>query len=54
MIDKSKDMKKSAYLLLSILLVSAFSATAQPWQPAGDHIRTPWADQVDPAAPLPE
>ena len=47
-------MKKSAYLLLSILLVSAFSATAQPWQPAGDHIRTPWADQVDPAAPLPE
>ena len=47
-------MKKSAYLLLSILLVSAFSATAQPWQPAGDHIRTPWADQVDPAVPLPE
>ena len=47
-------MKKSAYLLLSLLLVSAFSATAQPWQPAGDHIRTPWADQVDPSAPLPE
>ena len=47
-------MKKSAYLLLSLLLVSAFSATAQPWQPAGNHIRTPWADQVDPSAPLPE
>ena len=47
-------MKKLAYLLLSLLLVSAFSATAQPWQPAGDHIRTPWADQVDPSAPLPE
>ena len=47
-------MKKSAYLLLSLLLVSAFSATAQSWQPAGDHIRTPWADQVDPSAPLPE
>ncbi len=47
-------MKKLAYLLLSLLLVSAFSATAQSWQPAGDHIRTPWADQVDPSAPLPE
>ena len=47
-------MKKSAYLLLTFLLVSAFSATAQTWQPAGDHIRTPWADQVDPSAPLPE
>ncbi len=47
-------MKKSAYLLLSLLLVSAFSATAQSWQPAGDHIRTPWADKVDPSAPLPE
>ena len=47
-------MKKSAYLLLSLLLVSAFSATAQSWRPAGDHIRTPWADQVDPSAPLPE
>lgn len=47
-------MKKSAYLLLSLLLVSAFSATAQSWQPDGDHIRTPWADQVDPSAPLPE
>lgn len=47
-------MKKSAYLLLTFLLVSAFSATAQTWHPAGDHIRTPWADQVDPSAPLPE
>ena len=47
-------MKKSAYLLLTFLLVSAFCATAQTWQPAGDHIRTPWADQVDPSAPLPE
>ncbi len=47
-------MKKSAYLLLTFLLVSAFSAKAQSWQPAGDHIRTPWADQVDPSAPLPE
>ena len=46
-------MKKSALLLIA-LYISCLGASAQPWQPAGDHIRTPWADQVDPAAPLPE
>ena len=30
------------------------TASAQSWAPAGDHIRTPWAEQVNPAAPLPE
>ena len=30
------------------------TASAQNWAPAGDHIRTPWAEQVVPAAPLPE
>ena len=47
-------MKKLAYFLLLLGLCPFFTATAQPWQPAGDHIRTPWADQVNPAAPLPE
>ena len=46
-------MKKS--LLFCILLCTTFlSALAQSWQPVGDHIRTPWAEQVDPKSPLPE
>ena len=47
-------MKKTAYFLLILGIGCFFTATAQHWQPAGDHIRTPWADQVNPAAPLPE
>ena len=47
-------MKKTALLLLIFSITCVFSAAAQSWQPAGDHIRTPWADQVDPANPLPE
>jgi len=27
---------------------------SEPWKPAGDRIRTPWAEKVDPANPLPE
>lgn len=33
---------------------SILSAPAQAWQPAGDKIKTAWADKVDPACPLPE
>ena len=29
-------------------------AALQAWSPAGEHIRTRWAEQVDPANPLPE
>ena len=47
-------MKKSALFLLTFVLLCTFSARAQNWQPAGDRIRTPWADQVNPSAPLPE
>ena len=47
-------MKKTAYFLLLFGLTCCFNASAQAWQPAGDRIRTPWADQVDPSAPLPE
>ena len=46
-------MKKIAFLLLATLFFCV-TATAQAWSPAGDHIRTPWAEQVDPKAPLPE
>ena len=47
-------MKKTAFFLLLFGLTCCFNASAQAWQPAGDRIRTPWADQVDPSAPLPE
>ena len=33
---------------------SILSAPAQAWQPAGDKIKTAWADKGDPACPLPE
>lgn len=33
---------------------SILSAPAQAWSPAGDKIKTAWADKVDPACPLPE
>ena len=46
-------MKKSA-LFLIVLCMTCLGAHAQAWQPAGDHIRTPWAEQVNPKAPLPE
>lgn len=45
-------MKKT---FLSIILAGLFGvATAQDWQPAGDMIKTPWAEEIDPANPLPE
>ena len=39
----------TAPLLLCLALTQATA-----WQPAGDRIRTKWAAEVDPAAPLPE
>jgi beta-galactosidase/beta-glucuronidase len=44
---------KRAFILLSLTLMYAI-ATAQEWQPAGDRIKTVWAGEVNPAAPLPE
>jgi len=42
-------------MLLPLLLTLTLTQAADtPWQPAGDRIRTRWAAQVDPAAPLPE
>ncbi|WP_418423201.1 glycoside hydrolase family 2 protein [Alistipes sp.] len=42
--------------ILTLLLAagSILNAPAQAWQPAGDKIKTVWADKVDPACPLPE
>ncbi len=47
-------MKKSALFILVLCLTCATATRAQSWQPAGDHISTPWAQLVNPAAPLPE
>ena len=46
-------MKKNLTLLFAGL-VSCTTALFAQWQPAGDKIRTPWADQIDPQNVLPE
>ncbi len=40
--------------MIVLLLVSLAASGNLPWQPAGDRIKTPWAEQVDPSNPLPE
>jgi len=44
-------MKKS--LITALLLLLTIVSNAQ-WQPAGDKIKTPWAEKVNPSDPLPE
>lgn len=44
-------MRKSILLVAALLFGTAGFAQ---WQPVGDKIKTPWADQVDPQNPLPE
>ena len=42
-------------LFLAVALIGSLTATAQTsWAPAGDRIKTRWAEDLDPAAPLPE
>ena len=41
------------FLLLIILLFSSVSSFAQ-WKPAGDKIKTVWAEKIDPNNVLPE
>ncbi|SHJ80372.1 Glycosyl hydrolases family 2, TIM barrel domain [Tangfeifania diversioriginum] len=45
-------MKKSLTIVL-LLAITNF-VNAQTWQPAGDKITTQWAEEIDPANPLPE
>jgi beta-galactosidase/beta-glucuronidase len=45
-------MRKTIYLMILTALV--YSAAAQNWQPAGDRIKTSFAENVNPASPLPE
>src|SRR5690554_3263488 len=41
-------------ILIVIISISILQMNAQSWQPAGDKIKTPWAEQVNPSNPLPE
>lgn len=47
-------MKNSNLLSLLVALLFCSAIYAQPWQPAGEHIKTKWAEQVTPQNPLPE
>ena len=47
-------MKKITILLFILLVTSSLGIHAQTWKPAGDKIKTIWAEKVDPANPLPE
>lgn len=44
-------MKK---LILSLLALATLLPASAQWKPAGDRIKTVWADKVDPQKPLPE
>lgn len=46
-------MLQSFRLFLALILLGS-TLHAQPWQPAGDRIKTPWSETVDPKMPLPE
>lgn len=50
----NKTTMNQTILTLLFAAGSILSAPAQAWQPAGDKIKTAWADKVDPACPLPE
>jgi len=45
-------MRKLIFIWLLICIAGA--ANSQNWKPAGDKIKTPWAEKVNPANPLPE
>lgn len=42
---------KRTFLAIAVMLLCI---NASAWQPAGDHIKTRWASEVDPSNPLPE
>ncbi|MHA8087372.1 glycoside hydrolase family 2 protein [Aquirufa sp. Wall-65K1] len=40
--------------VLALMAMQVFSVNAQAWKPAGNKIKSPWADKVDPNNTLPE
>ena len=47
-------MKKTLTTIFSLAAFALASFASSPWQPAGETIRTKWADEVNPSTPLPE
>ncbi|MDX9883095.1 MAG: glycoside hydrolase family 2 TIM barrel-domain containing protein [Prolixibacteraceae bacterium] len=49
-------MKKRVFtpFFLFCFLGAFLFTSAQSWRPAGDRIKTPWAEKIDPSNPLPE
>ena len=47
-------MRTRLYSILAAALAFTGSASAQSWAPVGDHIRTPWAEEVSPTDSHPE
>ncbi len=45
---------RNLVLLIAFLLSSVAGVQSQAWKPAGDKIKTPWAEKLDPSNPLPE
>ena len=47
-------IKELCFVLFSSVMLGNGSAAFAQWKPAGDKIRTPWADQINPSQVLPE
>jgi len=47
------NMTKKSFLIFYLVVINLL-CFAQNWQPAGDKLKTQWAEKVDPANPLPE
>jgi beta-galactosidase/beta-glucuronidase len=47
-------MKTIGSIGVAVILATGFLVNAQDWQPAGDRIKTSWADKVNPANPWAE
>ncbi len=41
-------MKRSLFMVLALSMMTVGTVHAQDWKPAGDHIRTVWAEEVSP------
>jgi hypothetical protein len=42
------------FIFLGLLFICLMQLSGQTWQPVGNRIKTKWAEQIDPANPLPE
>jgi beta-galactosidase/beta-glucuronidase len=54
LININKYMYRYKSISVALLLAFGMLAFAQEWKPAGNRIKTQWADKVNPANPLPE